>query len=270
MYVWHPQPASHQRGLPEGRKEGWRERKKVGVKEGVGREGELQTRGVTAGWARTQKRHCWNCCRESLEDVEWEWGIKNRTEWSLIHWWRHAERVRLYWESSYYLSEKWRRMTPPPLTLERNSAKTHPLPPLSLSHHPQEMQPQVDVSGSSLSAVSAVFISVALTPCWQHLCWFSFPSERTCTSSQEAVMKWSLPSDPPMREKRGREGEKKRRWRENKRKISMAIWLWVAVIIISSVPSRTPCACYACPKWKAFFTPLFPEFRFCSNITMAL
>lgn len=90
------------------------------------------------------------------------------------------------------------------------------------------MQPQVDVSGSSLSAVSAVFISVALTPCWQHLCRFSFPSERTCTSSQEAVMKWSLPSDPPMREKKRQRGRKKRRWRENKKKISMAIWLWVA------------------------------------------
>lgn len=34
MYLWHSQPASHQPRLPEGMKEGWRERKKVVVKEG--------------------------------------------------------------------------------------------------------------------------------------------------------------------------------------------------------------------------------------------
>lgn len=82
-------------------------------------------------------------------------------------------RVRVALLGEQLLSQREMEMNDSLLTLERTSPQR--LFP-TLPRRPLEMRLQVDVSGNSLSAVSAVFtVTVTLAPRWQHPCQFLFP-----------------------------------------------------------------------------------------------
>lgn len=152
----------------------------------------------------------------------------------------HWVRVALLGEQ--LLSQRAMKMNDSLLTLERTSLQRF-FP--TIPHHPLEMRLQVDVSGSSLSAVSALFF------------FLQSHSHLVCNISANSFSKWkSLHlirgwneniSVTPEGKKKGREKEKTEDG-ARKGKIYKAISPEITMIIISTVPSWTPRACYACQK----------------------
>lgn len=91
-----------------------------------------------------------------VEGKMWKWGLKNRIEYNLtaLYSWKHTGSEWLWW-NRVIISGRDEDEWPPADSGEKISAVTLAHTP---PHHPLEMRLQVDVSGSSLCAVSAFFV----------------------------------------------------------------------------------------------------------------